>query len=153
MKATEPVAATPLAAGPASPVKSASRRPRSLRGSLTLVNVALLALGLLLAMAASLVGVWTILIGQLDDTLRQDVQEVRNVRTSASPDPCAAVPSVVLHRSAPYALLDSGGRVVRSCVRESDGPRRNADALAASVAPGARPDPGEGATLRLDGEV
>ncbi|MFB8078773.1 sensor histidine kinase [Streptomyces sp. NPDC056013] len=153
--------AAPVTAGPAAPVKSGLRRPRSLRGSLTLVNVALLALGLILAMAASLVGVWTILIGQLDDTLRQDVQDVRASSSpsslpspaSASPDPCAAVPSAVLHRSAPYALLDSRGRVVRSCVRESDGPRRNADALAASVSPVALADRGEGASVRLDGEV
>ncbi|MFE5659542.1 sensor histidine kinase [Streptomyces sp. NPDC056517] len=160
-----PSAPGPTSPGPATPAKSALRRPRSLRGSLTLVNVALLALGLLLAMAASLVGVWTILIGQLDDTLRQDVQDVRASASpsSASPssvspssvssDPCAAVPSAVLHRSAPYALLDSGGRVVRSCVREPDGPRRNADALAASVSPVALADRGEGASVRLDGEV
>ncbi|MFE6813500.1 sensor histidine kinase [Streptomyces sp. NPDC057677] len=153
--------AAPVTAGPAALVKSGLRRPRSLRGSLTLVNVALLALGLILAMAASLVGVWTILIGQLDDTLRQDVQDVRASSSpsslpspaSTSPDPCAAVPSAVLHRSAPYALLDSRGRVVRSCVRESDGPRRNADALAASVSPVALADRGEGASVRLDGEV
>ncbi|MFB7834014.1 sensor histidine kinase [Streptomyces sp. NPDC056056] len=150
--------AAPVTAGPAALAKSGLRRPRSLRGSLTLVNVALLALGLILAMAASLVGVWTILIGQLDDTLRQDVQDVRASSSlpspaSASPDPCAAVPSAVLHRSAPYALLDSRGRVVRSCVRESDGPRRNADALAASVSPVALADRGEGASVRLDGEV
>ncbi|MFC9338780.1 sensor histidine kinase [Streptomyces sp. NPDC057020] len=153
--------AAPMTAGPAAPVTSGLRRPRSLRGSLTLVNVALLALGLILAMAASLVGVWTILIGQLDDTLRQDVQDVRASSSpsslpspaSAAPDTCAAVPSAVLHRSAPYALLDSRGRVVRSCVRESDGPRRNADALAASVSPVALADRGEGASVRLDGEV
>ncbi|MBP2585787.1 two-component system OmpR family sensor kinase [Streptomyces sp. PvR006] len=163
MKTAEPAAAAPVKSGPAAPAKSALRRPRSLRGSLTLVNVALLALGLLLAMAASLVGVWTILIGQLDDTLRQDVQDVRDSAPAsspapaspapASPDPCAAVPSAVLHRSAPYALLDSRGRVVRSCVRESDGPRRDADALAASVSPVALADRGEGASVRLDGEV
>ncbi|MFB7405970.1 sensor histidine kinase [Streptomyces sp. NPDC056202] len=153
--------AAPVTAGPAALAKSGLRRPRSLRGSLTLVNVALLALGLILAMAASLVGVWTILIGQLDDTLRQDVQDVRASSSpsslpspaSASPDPCAAVPSAVLHRSAPYALLDSRGRMVRSCVRESDGPRRNADVLAASVSPVALADRGEGASVRLDGEV
>lgn len=45
-------------------------RPRSLRGRFTIANVTFLAIGLVMAGAASLIGMYTMLIGEIDDSLR-----------------------------------------------------------------------------------
>ncbi len=147
-------AAKEIAAGGMSPeVRPAGRRPRSLRGSLTLANVALLALALLLAMAASLVGVWTLLIGQLDDALRADAVNSARLQAgrAAVADGCSggsAFGTAFRHRS-PFAVLDSRGRVPAGCA-----PGADARALAAVVAdPVALVASGDGASVRLDDKV
>ncbi|MEU3461477.1 HAMP domain-containing sensor histidine kinase [Streptomyces sp. NPDC006733] len=45
-------------------------RPRSLRGRFTMANVTFLAIGLVMAGAASLIGMYTMLIGEIDDSLK-----------------------------------------------------------------------------------
>ncbi|MDJ0340525.1 HAMP domain-containing sensor histidine kinase [Streptomyces sp. H10-C2] len=45
-------------------------RPQSLRGRFTIANVTFLAIGLVLAGCASLIGMYTMLIGEIDDSLK-----------------------------------------------------------------------------------
>jgi two-component system OmpR family sensor kinase len=51
-------------------------RPRSLRGRFTIANVAFLAVGLLLAAAASIAATYMVLIGEIDDSLKSSQSSI-----------------------------------------------------------------------------
>jgi two-component system OmpR family sensor kinase len=58
-------------------------KPRSLRGRFTIANVAFLAVGLVLAAAASIAATYMVLIGQMDDSLRSSQAPLRQVSLAA----------------------------------------------------------------------
>lgn len=59
-------------------------RPRSLRGRFTIANVTFLAVGLVLAGTASLVGMYTLLTGEIDDSLQNSQRALTSAPFTAS---------------------------------------------------------------------
>ncbi|WP_225849971.1 cell wall metabolism sensor histidine kinase WalK [Streptomyces sp. HPF1205] len=57
--------------------------PKSLRGRFTIANVTFLAVGLVLAAAASIAATYMVLIGQIDDSLRSSQDPLRQVSLAA----------------------------------------------------------------------
>lgn len=58
-------------------------KPKSLRGRFTIANVTFLAVGLVLAAAASIAATYMVLIGQIDDSLRSSQDPLRQVSLAA----------------------------------------------------------------------
>lgn len=70
--------------GPGRATRRRLHGPHSLRGRLTLTNIVLLAAGLLLAFVASLVSMYAVLVGGIDDTLSRQRAAVRESLTAAT---------------------------------------------------------------------
>jgi two-component system OmpR family sensor kinase len=131
------------------------RFPRSLSNRLSVINVGILAVGLLAAACASLFGTYTILVGEVDATVRQDrdtlaagplsaadLQRVCQIADAFSdPGDNGFTGSA---KNEPFVLLDPAGELRPTCVLFDGGnPRLARDIAAAVDDPGALADSGD----------
>ncbi|MFF0723440.1 sensor histidine kinase [Streptomyces sp. NPDC004134] len=130
------------------------RFPRSLSNRLSVTNVVILAVGLLAAACASLFGTYTILVGEVDATVRQDRDTLVSGPLSATAlkQVCRFAGAFGAHddkgfgsaaKEEPFVLLDARGELQPTCpLIGGDNPRLSR-AIAASVGdPGALADSG-----------
>ena len=103
------------------------RFPRSLSNRLSVTNVVILAVGLVAAACASLFGTYTLLVGEVDSTVRQDRDTLVSGPLSADAlhrvcqfaDAFGASDDKGIARSAkdePFVLLDPAGELQPTCV-------------------------------------
>ncbi|MFW6694664.1 sensor histidine kinase [Streptomyces sp. MAR4 CNX-425] len=133
------------------------RFPRSLRNRLSVTNVGILAVGLVAAACASLFGTYTLLVGEVDATVRQsrDTLAETPLSTDALQRVCQLADAfgapdgnpdhgfTASAKDEPFVLLDPSGRIRPTCTL-FDGDLRLARAIAAAVDdPGALADSGE----------
>jgi two-component system OmpR family sensor kinase len=139
--------------------------PRTLRGRITLANVALLAAGLVLAGIASLVGMYTLLVGEIDDSLHASQAGLE--RTSLTADSlrrlcttAGLVESSSTNRDTItafdqdlFVILDPHGRTIDACLGQAVPATAERARLTGAVSnPGALATSGDAATVSTGGD-